>query len=124
MATSRERIDDVAQCLWAEIYEDEFGGKPRGKFHLSRDDLKKLLGVQRLHSSTLRQLTDACLDLGLVVIDLDSYFAMVELRFIEKWRQVPKRIIKEQAQELDAYGDDDGEEELEDLEDAEEMDEQ
>jgi hypothetical protein len=110
MATSIDRINEVAQCLWGEIYEEEFGGKPRG--------------VQRLHFSTVRQLTDACLKLGLVVIDLDSYFAMVELRFLEKWRRVPKRLIKDHTQELDAFeGEDEDEEDLEDLEGMDEIDE-
>jgi hypothetical protein len=115
MATSTKRIDDAALRLWEEIYEDEFGGKSRGKFLISRDDLKQLLGVRRLHSSTVRNLADACLNRGLVVIDLDGYFAMVELIFIEKWRRVPRRIIKDHAQELDAYGKDgkDDDEELE-----------
>jgi hypothetical protein len=124
MATSIDRINEVAQCLWGEIYEEEFGGKPRGKFLLTREDLKSLLGVQRLHFSTVRQLTDACLKLGLVVIDLDSYFAMVELRFLEKWRRVPKRLIKDHTQELDAFeGEDEDEEDLEDLEGMDEIDE-
>jgi hypothetical protein len=102
-------VTDVASVLYADAYEASYGGKERGRFLVSRDDLKKLLGVTRLHHLKIQELTDACLALGLVVIDMDDVFAFAELQFVNKWRKLPSRLVSEYADELtiDGIEDDD-----------------
>ena len=109
--TTEERIENVAQTFYFEIYESEFCGKNRGRFLVSREDVKKLLNVQRLHQSTIEKLVDSCLELGLVVIDMDGSFAFAETKFVQKWRKVPARLVDEHANRLaqqDESDNDDG----------------
>lgn len=93
-------VDDVAGTLYTDAYEASYGGKDRGRFLVSRDDLKKLLGVSRLHPGKIQELADACLALGLVLIDMDHVFAFAELQFIDKWRKLPSRLVSEYADDL------------------------
>jgi hypothetical protein len=111
--TSEDRIENVAHTLYVEIYESEFCGKNRGRFLIAREDIKKLLDVKRLHQSTIEKLVDSCLELGLVVIDMDDSFAFAETTFVQKWRKVPARLIDEHAnrlnqEEQDEFDEDDG----------------
>lgn len=98
---TQERIATVAHLLYIEVYEQEFGGKTRGRFQVSRDDMKGLLGVQRLHQSTIQRLIDACLEVGLVVIDMDDTFAFAETNYVQKWRKLPSRLAQEHVSSLE-----------------------
>lgn len=101
-----ERVEKVAEVLYVNLYEASFGGKTRGRFLVSREDLKKLLGVKRLHPSTLEKLIDACLELGLVVIDMESSFGFAESNFVEKWRKAPTRLVDDEISQLAKEEDD------------------
>ena len=103
---TNQRIKEVAEIL-SRAYEAEFGGKRRGRFQIYRQDLKKLLGVQRLHDSTVQRLIEACFEKGLVVIDLDDTFAVAELDLIRRWRKLPDRLVEEYVDSLDDDLDDD-----------------
>lgn len=96
------RIELVAQKLYRDFYETPFGGKPRGRFLIDRENLKRLLGVTRLRPETINELSDACLaqGAGLAMIDLDDLFAFCERIYLEKWRRIPQRLIDECADEL------------------------
>ena len=113
----QKRIETLAIKLFLDVYEAEFGGKARGRFQLTRQDLKKLLGVKRLHPSTMQKLVDACLMSGLVVIDMDDTIAFAEERYVSKWRRVPSRLIEDYTAEIQAEmdGDDELESQDEDL---------
>ena len=101
---SQDRIDMVAEKLYREVYEDSFGGKIRGRFSVSREHVKRLLGVRRLSSEIINMLSDACLEQGegLVMADLDDTFAFCEKSLMDKWRRVPQRLVEEKVAELDA----------------------
>ena len=97
-----KRIEAVAFWLYQHAYESTFGGKTRGKFQITRKGVKDLLGLKRLHPSTVRKLTDACLVQGLVVIDVDDSFAFAETEFVSKWRKLPTSRINAFAGGLNA----------------------
>lgn len=103
---NEERILSVALAL-DEIYQNEFGGKDRGRFLVDREHLKQLLGVSRLHREVIQALSDACLDLGMVMIDMDDRYGFAERRFVEKWRKLPTRLVEERVNELDSESVDD-----------------
>lgn len=100
------RILSAALAL-DEIYQNEFGGKDRGRFLVDREHLKQLLGVPRLHPEAIQALSDACLDLGMVMIDMDDRYGFAERRFVEKWRKLPTRLVEERVNELDSESVDD-----------------
>ena len=112
MAVSQEKIEQVAHTLWARVYEAEFRGKARGRFRLSREQLKQALGVKRLHASTVSRLQDAALSRGLAIGDQDHFFSFIETSVVEKYRQPPSALFDEffppaEAEEAEEQTDDD-----------------
>ena len=83
---------DVAQQL-SEIYESEFGGKDRGRFKISRSNLRRLAGRKRLEDTTVSRIADAALDIGYIVIDLEDYFSVIEEAVMLSYRLVPKSVL-------------------------------
>lgn len=94
MKVTQARIDEVADILNREIYEASFGGKTRGRFIIDREQMRGLLGTSKLHEITLVKLYVACLDVDLVMIDLDGVFAFIEAGLVRKYRKAPVRITK------------------------------
>jgi hypothetical protein len=113
MAVTSEDIQRVANLLYTNLYEQEFRGKNRGRFALTRDQLKHALGVKNLHPPTTRRLQDAALDLGLAIIDLDDLFACVEVDVLRKYRRPPRTIFDAvfEPREREVTAESDGEEE-------------
>lgn len=87
--------EDVAQCL-KTIYDEEFGGKPRGRYVISRPDLRELSGRKgRLEDQIISQIISYSLELGLVVTDIGDEFSVVEVDVMKGYRKVPARLIAE-----------------------------
>ncbi|HZK89792.1 MAG TPA: hypothetical protein VFC56_06550 [Stellaceae bacterium] len=101
-AVSEEKIKDVALKLWRDLYEEPFRGKERGRFCLTREQLKRALETERLHSSAIERLQDEALHLGLVIIDLDDRFPCVELTIARRYRRPPEEVFVKIFPEIDA----------------------
>jgi hypothetical protein len=110
---TREKIEEVAEKLWAEVYEHAFRGKRRGRFALTREQLRDALDVHKLHATTIEKLQEISLDKGLVVIDLDDLFPCVEIEVVRKYRRPPKSVFQDI---FGISGDDEVEDEVVDLE--------
>lgn len=112
MATVTDaKIREVAVKLWTDIYEEEFRGKDRGRFCLTREQMRQALDTDRLHASTIQKLQDEALSLGLVIIDLDDLFPCVEVRIVRRYRRPPQEVFRRHFPEPEANeaeeGDDD-----------------
>ncbi|HDS1818185.1 MULTISPECIES: hypothetical protein [Pseudomonas] len=116
------RIGLVATALKQKIYTETFGGKTLGKFLISRESLKQLLGVSRLSTMDVEAFTTECLNRGLTVIDLDDSFAFADERFVRNWRKAPNNLIRQLTEKIDfetgVEADFEDEIEEEDLDDA------
>lgn len=88
-AVGDEKIREVAAKLKKDVYEAAFRGKDRGRFCLTREQLKAALGTSRLHATTVEHIQDEALSLGLVIIDLDDLFPCIEVRIVRKYRRPP-----------------------------------
>jgi hypothetical protein len=88
-----ETIREVAEKLGTEIYEADFRGKGRGRFAITRAQLRHALGVQKLHATTIERLQHCALEYGLVIIDLDDLFPCVETNVVREYRRPPKSIF-------------------------------
>lgn len=92
-SVSAERVKEVVQLLWKGVYEAPFRGKARGRFAITREQLRVALNVERLHTSTVRALQDQALRKGLVIIDLDDLFACIETDVVRGYRRPPSDIF-------------------------------
>ena len=91
--TSDEDLAAIALKLKKRIYETPFRGKDRGRFALTRGQMRQALGVARLHASSISRLQDKCLENGIVLIDLDDLFPCIATNVIRKYRRPPKAIF-------------------------------
>jgi hypothetical protein len=89
---TEEKIDKVANSLWREVYECSFRGKERGRFAVTREQLKQALNVQKLHTATVEKLQESALAIGLIIIDLDDVFPCIETKVVRQYRRPPKAI--------------------------------
>lgn len=83
----------VAGSLYSDLYEAPFRGKSRGRFAITRAQVKQALGVEKLHASTVERLQDEALNLGLAIIDLDDVFACAEVGVLRKYRRPPRALF-------------------------------
>jgi hypothetical protein len=94
MKTPTQVADDLTR-----IYNWEFGGKDRGRFRISRRQLRRLSGRGRLEDSILSQFVQHCYERGLVVTDLGDEFSVIEVAAMQNYRKAPSRLIEECARE-------------------------
>ena len=88
--TTREVAEDLTR-----IYEKSFGGKQRGRMRISRVRLRDLSKRGRLEETFLQELTAAALDEGLVLVNLEDYFAVVKADTMRRYRSVTKAVLEE-----------------------------
>jgi len=69
-------IEKAADHLVA-IYNEPFGGKPRGRYRLSVKLLRQLLGQRRVWPDQVVALSRALYERGYALIDLESFFVVV-----------------------------------------------
>lgn len=112
----RRSVNQVASIL-ERFYEQEFGGKSRGKYRLSRSGLKKLLGISKLYDVTVDKVRDELNDKGYALIDTfddAGSFAVYDLGVFDKIRKIPVRFIEnadDYLVELEPFDDDEFEDE-------------
>ena len=91
---ARADIDGAAERI-KSIYESDFGGKRRGRFNLTRDQLATLLAVASVHDTAIVRLTEALLDdYDLVFMQRHhGRFGVVAGRLVGSWRKATKATI-------------------------------
>jgi len=92
---TEEKLDEVVVKLWGDLYEQPFRGKDRGRFAITRNQLRNALDVEKLHASTVERLQERALARGLVIIDLDDLFPCIETKIVRKYRRPTKAILEE-----------------------------
>ena len=61
----------------ADMYADDFGGKPSGRYRISRKLICEMAGQRRLYEEDVTSLTRALLEQGFVLIDMESFFVVI-----------------------------------------------
>jgi hypothetical protein len=111
-----DSIEQVADQL-VDTYNADWASKENGRFILSRDNLLKMLGIPRLHPNIIRSLTDAMLERGLALIDMEMTFGVIAVTLTGRWRKLPRSMAENIAAGLDGELDDDGADEESETED-------
>ncbi len=71
-----------------ELYEQPFGGKPRGRFRISMKHLREVTGRKRLYESDINDLSRALNELGFALIDMETFFVVLSHRTFTSYRRV------------------------------------
>ncbi len=90
--SGRPSAEQVAEALTA-LYDTPFSGRERGRFRISRKLLRQLAGRQRLPSGLLDQVTEELFEKGLIFVDMESYFVLLEQRLFRSYRRVPASVM-------------------------------
>ena len=83
----RDMVEALAQRL-AALYETPFAGKERGRYRLSMKHLRRLTGQRRVYPETIAALTRALYERGYVLVDMESYFAILSQRTFSSYRRL------------------------------------
>jgi hypothetical protein len=97
-------LEKVATAL-AAIYEEPFGGKGRGRYKISRRNLRRLSGRKRLEDTTIEKIVEAAYDQGFIMVDLGDDFAVVEEGVMLNYRPVPKVILSRYVSKVNSHND-------------------
>ena len=77
----------------ATLYHQRFGGKRTGRFRISRRYLLELSGRRRLPERLLRDVANEMFEQGFVLIDLESFFVVLDQKLFVGYRRVTRKII-------------------------------
>lgn len=83
----RLAICDIALKL-AGLYDRSFGGKESGRYRVSPKMLRNIAGRRRLPESFIRDLTDEMFELGLVFLDMETFYAVASARTFASYRRL------------------------------------
>ncbi len=87
----------------AALYEQPFGGKDRGRFRISMKLICELAGRRRLYAEDVLAIGRELFELGYVIIDMETYFAVLSQRTLRSYRRVnadPLRTPHEPASQM------------------------
>ena len=85
--SSPDTIEALALRL-EQLYETPFAGKERGRYRLSMKHLRRLTGQRRVYPETIAALTRALYERGYVLVDMESYFAILSQRTFSSYRRL------------------------------------
>lgn len=74
----------------ANMYADDFGGKPSGRYRISRKLICEMAGQRRLYEEDVTSLTRALLEHGFVLIDMESFFIVISANAFVNYRRAGK----------------------------------
>jgi hypothetical protein len=86
-------LDAIAREL-ARLYEVSFGGKQRGRYRISAKHLQKLARRRRLYPEQVRDIGRALVELGFVLLDLETYFVVLSQKTFSSYRRVNEGVIE------------------------------
>lgn len=87
------QIEKAVADRLAALYDQEFGGKERGRFRISMKHLRALTGRRRVPSSLVQKIAEEMTERGYVFIDLETYFVVLAERTFRGYRRVSDSII-------------------------------
>jgi hypothetical protein len=80
----------IAAQRLAEMYADEFGGKPSGRYRISRKLLAELVERRRLYADDVTAIARALFEKGFVLIDMESFFVVMSTNAFVNYRRAGK----------------------------------
>lgn len=93
VSMNKRDIDEIVNNL-KSFFTIPFGGKPDGRYQISRERLRKLSGRPFLKDTFLADLIETAFASGLVIIDIGDAFAVIESSIVTGYRNLPPAILE------------------------------
>lgn len=90
---SSETLDLWVNAL-VDLHEIGFGGRPRGKYRISRKFLRQLLGRNRIDPDIIAQLSAELFERGYALIDLETHFVVQGQKLFNSYRRVTEAALE------------------------------
>lgn len=74
----------------AGMYGEAFGGKPSGRYRISRKLICEIANQRRLYAEDITDLTRALFEKGFVLIDMESFFVVMSANTFVNYRRAGK----------------------------------
>lgn len=71
----------------AELYDQDFGGKPNGRYRIPDKLVRRIAGRRRLYETDIRSLSVALFELGYVLIDMDTFYVVMSANSFVNYRR-------------------------------------
>ncbi len=71
----------------AELYDQDFGGKPNGRYRIPDKLVRRIAGRRRLYETDIRALSVALFELGYVLIDMDTFYVVMSANSFVNYRR-------------------------------------
>ena len=78
---------EIAELL-AALYEQKFGSKERGRYRISMKQMRALANRRRVPGTLIRKVGEELFELGYVLIDLETFFAVLAQGTFGSYRRV------------------------------------
>ncbi len=92
MENSIGTIASVADHL-TKLYDQPFGGKPKGRYRIAAKLVSRLAGRKRLYEDDVRHLTRMMLERGFVLVDMDTFFVVMSANTFVNYRRANEECI-------------------------------
>ena len=104
--TPRPNAAQIAAFLEA-LDSQPFGGKPKGRFRISRKFLRQVARRRRLPADLVSAIADEMFERGYVMIDMEAYFVVIPQRYFGSYRRVTAAAVETVLPTAAVHGDDD-----------------
>lgn len=85
--------DSIAKIIY-ELFTEDFGGKSKGRFKISRSGLTSIAGRTILKQSVIESISDVLLEqYGIYLVDLGDEFSFLQESTLRSYREVTKKLI-------------------------------
>ncbi len=91
---SGESVGNLAGRLVA-LYNQPFGGKPRGRYRISMKLLNQFLQCRRLWPDQIESLRRELYERGFQLIDMETYFVVVSHQTFTGYRRVNRASLED-----------------------------
>lgn len=90
---TRPDAGQIADLLEA-LDSRPFGGKPKGRFRISRKFLRQFASRRRLPADLISAIADEMFERGYVMIDMEAYFVVIPQRYFGSYRRVTAAAVE------------------------------
>lgn len=89
-----DRLEEFADRLVA-LYNQPFGGKPRGRYRISMKFVRQCLDQRRVWPEQIEALRRALYERGYQLIDMESFFVVVSQQTFTGYRRVNRASLEQ-----------------------------
>jgi len=88
-------MDNVKQTArqLAALYTENFGGKPSGRYRIASKTVRDMTNRRRLYPDDVQALTRALLEEGFILVDMDSFFAILGANSFVNYRRANADLV-------------------------------